>query len=250
MADNRLHQAQASERDVNSASARVAMDDLGGTVSAKLQVLFPAAGGWNFFWTPKEGDHCVIEKLSNGSQEGYVLGKVYTGNKMPQGGEPNIILIVSDDGKNVIRFDADKGTLDLVVDQTMTEKIKNVETEIEENRKTKIGIDDDLAIEGNQTTEVTGKSGHKSADTSFVSDAPMGVQGTSTELGADVLQVFFDDLIKAVTRNPVIIPPAPLPPGAPVPPVPPLINMHLKGVWDDIEKAAKKAKESCAKALK
>jgi phage baseplate assembly protein gpV len=250
MADSRLHQGQASERDVNSATARVAMDDLGGTVSGKMQVLFPAAGGWNFFWTPKEGDHCVFSKLPNGSQEGYVLGKVYTGNKMPQGGEPNIILIVSDDGKNVIRFDADKGTLDLVVDQTMTEKINNVETEIKENRKTEIGIDDDLAIEGNQTTEVAGKSKHKSADTDIVSEAPIGFQGTSTELGTDVLQVFFDDLISAVTRNPVLIPSAPLPPGAPVPPVPPIINMHLKGVWNDIVEAATKAKASCAKALK
>jgi phage baseplate assembly protein gpV len=249
MAD-RLHQGQASERDVNSATARVAMDDLGGTVSGKMQVLFPAAGGWNFFWTPKEGDHVVFSKLPNGSQEGYVLGKVYTGNKMPQGGEPNIILIVSDNGKNVIRFDSDKGTLDLVVDQTMTEKINNVETEIKENRKTEIGIDDDLAIEGNQTTEVTGKSKHKSADTDIVSEAPIGFQGTSTKLGTDVLQVFFGDLISAVTRNPVLIPPAPLPPGAPVPPVPPIINMHLKGVWDDIVAAAIKAKASCAKTLK
>jgi phage baseplate assembly protein gpV len=226
------------------------MDDLGGNVSGKLQVLFPAAGGWNFFWTPKEGDQVVISKLPNGAQEGYVLGKVYTGNKMPQGGEPNIILIVSDDGKNVVKFDADKGTLDLVVDQTKTEKIKNVETNIDENRKTEIGIDDNLSIEGNQTTEVTGNSKHKSADTDIVSEKPIGFQGTETELGAGVLQVFFDDLIKAVTRNPVMIPPSPLPPGAPVPPVPPVINMHLKGVWDDIEKAAKNAKESCAKALK
>jgi len=158
MADNRLHQGQTDSRDVNSASARVAMDDLGGTVSGKLQVLFPAAGGWNFFWTPKEGDHVVISKLPNGGQEGYVLGKVYTANKMPQGGAPNIILIVSDDGKNVIRFDADNGTLDLVVDQTMTEKINNVKTEIKEKRKTEIGIDDDLTIKGNQTTEVDGNS--------------------------------------------------------------------------------------------
>ena len=248
MAD--MHQGQASERDVNSATARVSMDDLGGLVSGKMRVMFPAAGGWNFFWTPKEGDHVVMSRLPNGQEEGYVLGKVYTGNKMPQGGAPNIILIVSDDGKNVIRFDADNGTLDLVVDQTMTEKIKNVVTEIKENRKTEIGIDDELKIKGKQNTEVTGKSNHKSADTSFVSEAPIGVKGTDTELGADVLQVFFDDLIKAVTRNPVIIPPAPLPSGAPVPPVPPIINMHLKGVWDDIVAAANKAKASCTKALK
>jgi len=240
MAD--LRQGQISERDLASATARVAMDDLNKTVSGKLRVLFPAAGGWNFFWTPKEGDHVVMSKLPNGAQEGYVLGKVYTANKMPQGGEPNIILIVSDDGKNVIKFNADNGTLDLVVDQTKNEKFNNVETEIKENSKTKIG--------GDETVEVTGKSNHKSADTSLVSNKPIGMKGTGTELGADVLQVFFDDIIAAVTRNPVLIPPAPLPKGAPVPPVPPIINMHLKAVWSDIEAAARKAKDSCAKALK
>jgi phage baseplate assembly protein gpV len=106
------------------------MDDLSGTVSGKLQVLFPAAGGFNFFWTPKEGDHVVISKLPNGAQEGYVLGKVYTGNKMPQGGAFNIILIVSDDGKNIVRFDADNGTLDLIVDQGVTLKFKNLDIEV------------------------------------------------------------------------------------------------------------------------
>ena len=245
-----LRQGQTSERDVNTATARVAMDDLSKTVSGKLRVLFPAAGGWNFFWTPKEGDHVVVGKLPNGTQEGYILGQVYTGNKMPQGGAPNIILIVSENGKNVIRFDADNGTLDLVVDQTMTEKINNVKTEIKENRDTEIGVDDNLLIQGKQETIVSGNSKHTSADTDFQSDAPIGVEGTNTLLGADVLQIFFDDVIKAVTRNPVIIPPSPLPPGAPVPPVPPIINMHLKGVWDDIKAACEKGKASCAKALK
>jgi len=128
-----LRQGQASERDVDTATARVTMDDLNGTVSGKLQVLFPAAGGWNFFWTPKEGDHVVVSKLPNGTQEGYVIGKVYTGNKMPQGGEPNIILIVSDDGKNVVKFDADNGTLDLIVDQTASIKCNALNIEVKKD---------------------------------------------------------------------------------------------------------------------
>ena len=127
-----LRQAQASERDVETATARVSMDDLNEAVSGKMQVLFPAAGGWNFFWTPKEGDHVVVGKLPNGTQEGYILGQVYTAGKMPQGGAPNIILIVSEDGKNVVRFDADKGTLDLVVDQTASMKCKNLDIEVTE----------------------------------------------------------------------------------------------------------------------
>jgi phage baseplate assembly protein gpV len=85
MADNRvaLHQGQTTERDVKSASARVGFDDLSGTVSGFMQVLFPAAGGWNFFYTPKEGDQVVVSRLPNGAEEGYILGKVYTAGKMP-----------------------------------------------------------------------------------------------------------------------------------------------------------------------
>jgi hypothetical protein len=87
-------------------------------------------------------------------------------------------------------------------------------------------------------------------DLDIKSDKPIGFQGTNTELGADFLQVFFDDLIDAVTRNPLIIPPVPLPKGAPVPPAPPLINMFLNGIVADIVTAATKAKTNCAKALK
>jgi len=159
-----LRQGQASERDVKSATARVAMDDLGGTVSGKLQVLFPAAGGWNFFWTPKEGDHVVVSKLPNGTQEGYVHGKVYTGNKMPQGGAPNIILIVSDDGKNVVRLDADKGTLDLVVDQNATAKFFNFDVEVKETISVK-AKNIDTNVEENINEEagknITSEAGEK-----------------------------------------------------------------------------------------
>jgi phage baseplate assembly protein gpV len=139
MADNRasLHQGQATERDVKSASARVGFDDLAGTVSSFLQVLFPAAGGWNFFYTPKEGDQVVVSRLPNGAEESYILGKVYTAGKMPQGGEPNIILLVSDNGKNIIRLDADKGTLDLVLDQTCSLKANNLSIEVKEHANIK-----------------------------------------------------------------------------------------------------------------
>ena len=228
MADPRamLHQGQVSERDVKNATARVAMDDLGDQVSAKMQVLFPAIGGWNMFYTPKEGDHVIMSRLPNGAQEGHILGKVYTAKKMPQGGAPNIILLVSDDGKNVVRFDADKGTLDLIVDKDASLKFNNLDIEVKKLASLKM---DDLDIE---------------------SEKPVGLQGTETQLGADVLQVFFDDLITAVTRNPAVIPPDPWPKGVPVPPAPPIINMFLNGLNQDIVKAATDAKAACAKALK
>jgi phage baseplate assembly protein gpV len=228
MADNRstLHQGQATERNVKSASARVGFDDLAGTVSSFLQVLFPAAGGWNFFYTPKEGDQVVVSRLPNGAEEGYILGKVYTAGKMPQGGADNIILLVSDDGKNIVRFDADKGTLDLIVDQIGTLKLKSLEITVEKNAHLTAG---DVDIE---------------------SEKPIGFSGKSTQLGSDVLQVFFDELKAALQRNPVVIPPAPWPKGSPVPPAPPIINMFLNGLIADMVAAIEKAKASCAKALK
>ena len=236
-----FHQGQATERNVKSATARVGFDDLAETVSGEMQVLFPAAGGWNFFYTPKEGDQVVVGRLQNGAEEGYIFGKVFTAGKMPQGGAPNIILLISDDGKNVVKFDADKGTLDLTVDQTATVRTKNwhMETKEDTTLKTK-----------NWKNEVEGNTELKTDDLDIDSAKPIGLTGKQTQLGADVLQVFFDDLIKAVQRNPVVIPAAPLPKGAPVPPAPPMINMFLNGLIQDIVTAANNAKAACAKALK
>jgi len=236
-----LHQGQATERNIDSASARVGYDDLGGSVSGLLQVLFPAIGGWNLFYTPKEGDQVVTETLSNGKEEAYIVGKVYTANKMPQGGAPDIFLMVSDDGKNVIRFDAANGTMDLIIDQDGKLKFNNLEIKVNEltdlmTKNLKVKVEEHTGLETN--------------DLDVESAKPIGFEGTKTQLGADVLQILFDDLIKAVTRNPVLVPPVALPPGSPVPPVPPIINMHLKGVWDDVVAALNKAKAACAKALK
>jgi phage baseplate assembly protein gpV len=192
--DNRsfLHQGQTSERDIKNASARVAMDDFNGTVSGKLQVLFPAIGGWNMFFTPKEGDQVVIARLPNGQEEGYVLGKVYTANKMPQNGAPNIILLVSDDGKNFFRFDADKGTLDLTVDQDGKLKFKNLDIEVDEHMhiktktyhlevedkmRTDVGGDKDTSIGGNVNTNVTGTTIVKSSAVTI--QAPVTIVGNT-----------------------------------------------------------------------
>jgi phage baseplate assembly protein gpV len=162
MTDNRsvLHQGQTTEHDVNSASARVGFDDLAGTVSGHMQVLFPAAGGWNFFYTPKVGDQVVVGRLPNGAEEGYIMGKVYTADKMPQGGAPNIILLVSDNGKNIVRFDADNGTFDLVCDQGGKLKFKNLDIEVEEytHIKTKtfhIEVEKSAEIEVGENVDIT-----------------------------------------------------------------------------------------------
>jgi phage baseplate assembly protein gpV len=182
MADNRstLHQGQTTKRNVNSASARVGFDDLSGTVSGFMQVLFPAAGGWNFFYTPKEGDQVVVSRLPNGAEEGYILGKVYTAGKMPQGGKPNIILLVSDNGKNVVKFDADKGTLDLIVDQTGTLKFKNLDIEVKELTKLKTK---NLEIDVEEHTHIKTKTYHLEAGETIKEEAGTDITRTA---GGDI----------------------------------------------------------------
>jgi hypothetical protein len=200
-----IHQGQTTERNVKSASARVGFDDLAETVSGFMQVLFPAAGGWNFLFTPKEGDQTLVARLPNGAEEGYILGKVYTANKMPQGIKPNIFGMVSDNGKNLFIFDADKGTLDLIVDQDGKLKFKNLDIEVEEHThiKTKtfhmeveetakidVGTDVSVDVGGNVDTNVkgnvfTGVGGNKTTDVSGNVTEIAG--GTHANKGATVL---------------------------------------------------------------
>jgi Holliday junction resolvase len=197
----KVRQGQTTERDTKRAAARVGFDALKGAVTRKLQVLFPAVGGWNIFYTPKVDDHTVT--LLDEDGEGYVLAKVYTANKMPQGGADDIFLMVSDDGKNVIRLDAANGTLDVVVDQGGCLKFKNLDVEVKL------------------------KSNHKADDVDIESAKPMGIEGTKTLLGA-VLQKFCDD-VEAAFNFYTFIPPIEWP--APVvPPSPPLENMASNGV--------------------
>jgi phage baseplate assembly protein gpV len=198
MADNRsaLHQGQTTERNIESASARTGFDDLGNTVSGFMQVLFPAAGGWNFFYTPKEGDQVVVSRLPNGSEEGYILGKVYTAGKMPQGGAKNIILLVSDDGKNIVRFDADNGTLDLVVDQDGKLKFNNLDIEVknhthiktktlhlevEESVQNDVGTNIETTVGGNVDTDISG-----SITTNVGGSVTETAVGTHVNIGATV----------------------------------------------------------------
>ena len=209
-----LRQGQVSERDVNDATARVAMDDLDGTVSGKLQVLFPPVGGWNFNYTPDEGDHVVMIRQPNGKEEGYVVGAVYTGNKMPQKGKPGVFQMVSKDGKNVIEFDSRNGTLNVIVDQDGTLKFKNLDievnkhthtktktlhSEVEENAKIEVGTDVATDIGGNVDTNIggdkyTGIGGNSSTDVSGKVNVDAGNDINLTTGGKFLLKNSSDDL--------------------------------------------------------
>ena len=204
-----IRHAQVTERDNDSASARVTLDDLESTVSGKMQVLFPAIGGWNVFYTPKEHDHVVITRFPNGGEEGLILGKTFTATKMPQGGADNIFLMVSDNGKNVIRFDADNGTLDLFVDQNARFKFKNFDkevkehthlktktqhTEVEESQKTEVGTTIDTESGGDNTTLAGGDINKKAAGKFYM--------GNSAQNMCKLLLGLIDEIIAIRTFGP------------------------------------------------
>jgi len=236
-----LRIGQVVNRIINKAAARVARDDLKGHVSGELQVLFPAVGGWNFNYTPEIGDHVVTLEQPNGRVEGYIAGKVYTGNKMPQKGKPNTFQMVSDNGKNFFEFDADNGTLNLTVDQDGKLKFKNVEVEVEE---TTDWITKFLNILAKEHACLITK------ELDIESDKPMGFQGTGLQLGKDTLIVFYKALLTALRKNPILIPPAPIPPGMPVLPTPIFINMFLYRLINDFISALEQVIANTEKVLK
>jgi hypothetical protein len=87
-------------------------------------------------------------------------------------------------------------------------------------------------------------------DTFIESEAPVGIEGTKTQLGGGALQPYWSAETSAWTQWPVFIPPIPWPPGLPVPPAPPIICMALNGLKNAILQADTTAKASCAKAIK
>jgi len=235
-----LHQGQVSERSLSSKPARVAFDDLNGLVSGKMQVLMPAVGGFNIFYTPEEGDHVVTIRNPNGQEEGYIVGTLYTANKMPQGAEKNIFLMISKNSKNFLRFNADKGTFELTVDQDGILKFNNLDIEVKEltNLKTK-----------NLEAKVEEHTGLTTKELDIKSDTPIGFMGSGLQLGEDVLRKFWNNLMNAAGRNPIWIVPVKWPKFAPVPPVPILINMAIFAFMQDVISACVTAIADSKKVL-
>jgi hypothetical protein len=108
----------------------------------------------------------------------------------------------------------------------------------------------DRTVKGKTEEKVTGSAKHTSANTDIESQAPVGIKGTGTLLGSEVLVPYWTDETAAWSQWPVFIPPVPLPPNIPVPPAPPLINMALNGLKAKLLEADIKASAECAKALK
>jgi hypothetical protein len=156
-------------------------------------------------------------------------------------GDDTIILKVNPEDKSVSFYQA--GKFESETDDSVSIKIHETRT---------IEVDKDVTnkFNANEKTEVTGNSSHKSADTDIESAAPVGIKGTGTLLGGDVLQPYWDDETAAWSQWPLIIPPVPWPPGIPVPPAPPIICMALNGIKNAILAADLSAKSQCAKSIK
>jgi len=164
------------------------------------------------------------------------------------GGAPVEFIPVKEEGLNIVHHKTDpKG--DWISTVTMDDE--KIEAKYKEKCRVTMTDDKVTAITEKTKFEMTaGVSTLTSVDTDINSDKPIGIKGTNTQLGGDVLQKFWDDMNFAISQYPLIIPPVPWPPGIPVPPAPPLINMALNGIIMKLKSAIATAKASCAKALK
>jgi hypothetical protein len=113
-------------------------------------------------------------------------------------------------------------------------------------KKAEVLMKDDFiqAITEEQKVLMTGKN------IDVESPNPIGIKGTGTLLGAGALLIFLKALLLCYKKNPLIIPPMPLPPGFPVLPVPPFIDMYLFRVQNDWVAALEEAISNLEKVVK
>jgi hypothetical protein len=172
-------------------------------------------------------------------------------------GDDTIILKVNPEDQSVSFYQ--KGKLESETDDVVSIKIhKTRTTEIDKGVTDTFHDVYNQTVNGNvtktfktnETTEVTGNSSHKSADTDIESKAPVGIKGTDVLLGGGVLQPYWSSEIAAWSQWPSFIPSASLPPGVPVPPVPPIICMALNGLKAAISQADSTAMIDGAKSIK
>jgi phage baseplate assembly protein gpV len=155
-----IRQAQVTETNGKTDTARTTAADWGQYVSPNLQVVIPACGGFDIIMLPKAGDHCLTSTMDNGQQEGHILGRVFTANNLPRGGaNSDQLVIVSMDGKTVVKLDAGAGTIDVLCREDLNIKAKNATIEVEEvaNIKAKeVNLEADTVEVKGQDVTITG----------------------------------------------------------------------------------------------
>lgn len=147
-----LHVGQISSVNPETATAKVAFDDLDGYVSPDMQIIFPAMGRWKAFWTPSVGDHVAALRLPNGIQEGFVLGTQYTASNLPNEGTGGLITIVSEDGQSRIWLDADAGTLTLRLGREITINAPDIKLAGNVQVDGNLSVTGDITNNGNMQT--------------------------------------------------------------------------------------------------
>jgi phage baseplate assembly protein gpV len=155
-----IRQAQVSETNGKTDTARITSAELGQYVSPNLQVVVPACGGFDIIMLPKNGDHVLSSTMDNGRQEGHILGRVYTANNLPRGGaNSDQLVIVSMDGKTVVKLDAKAGTIDVLCREDLNIKVKNASIEVAETATIKAKeatIEADKATIDSADVKITG----------------------------------------------------------------------------------------------
>jgi hypothetical protein len=89
--------------------------------------------------------------------------------------------------------DGDK-TINIICEEKINETAKDdINVTTKKNRNVNVQENDAITVEGKQTIDVTGSAKYTSADTDIESGQPVGINGSATMLGADVLQPYWSD---------------------------------------------------------
>jgi hypothetical protein len=201
-------------------------------------------------WVHPSGAHLTINSLGD-----IFLWLIKT--LTVHNGDDTIILKINPEDQSVSFYQ--KGKLESETDDTVSIKIHKTRTAEIDGAVTDVfhdtfsqTADKDVArtFKANESSEVAGKSSHKSANTDIESAAPVGIKGTGTLLGGGVLQPYWDNETKAWSQWPLFIPPVSWPEELPVPPAPPIICMALNGLKAAILEADLTAKTDAAKSIK
>jgi hypothetical protein len=201
-------------------------------------------------WVHPSGAHVTINNLGNIFLWLIKLLTVHNG-------DDTIILKVNSEDQSVCFYQKGKfesetdGIVSIKIHKTKTIEVGKAVSDIFHDTYSQT-VDKDVTktFKANETTEVTGNSGHKSANTDIESAAPVGIKGTGTLLGGGVLQPYWKAEKEAWLQWPSFIPSASWPPGAPVPPVPPIICMVLNGLKAALSEADSTAIANGAKSVK
>lgn len=126
-----------------NAKARVMFEDRNNVVSKELPMLFQRTIGTQDYVIPKVGEQVLCLFLSNGLEEGYILGSYYTEKNIPPGNDENKRLIIFEDG-TLLEYDKGQITISATKDVNII-SAENINITAANN----VTINGDLQVNGN-----------------------------------------------------------------------------------------------------